>query len=201
MIKEWKFARLLPSLTPKFAISAEYCACPENCQHGNDVENKNNNKSKWHSQHQATVWPVLYAFAQPYNPGSGSHGQLFCFGLSCPWLPLPGWYGCAHALCTGQTVGWCWVCPLLLLLLKIKPYKISYLKATLYIWPSYVEKGVIILVVKLKAKSCDPLTGDWDDNEWDACDYSFWLKNLNEVYVNHCLGLSCGLDAVSINNC
>ena len=23
------------------------------------------------------------------------------------WLPLPGWYGCAHALGTGQTMGWC----------------------------------------------------------------------------------------------
>ena len=25
----------------------------------------------------ATVWPVPYACAQPYHPGSGSHGQLF----------------------------------------------------------------------------------------------------------------------------
>ena len=23
------------------------------------------------------------------------------------WLPLPGWYGCTHALGTGQTMGWC----------------------------------------------------------------------------------------------
>ena len=24
----------------------------------------------------------------------------------CPWLPLPGWYGCAHAWGTGQAVVW-----------------------------------------------------------------------------------------------
>ena len=24
-----------------------------------------------------------------------------------PWLSLPGWYGCGHALSAGQTVGWC----------------------------------------------------------------------------------------------
>ena len=28
-------------------------------------------------KHQPTVWPVPYACAQPYHPGSGSHGQLF----------------------------------------------------------------------------------------------------------------------------
>ena len=27
-------------------------------------------------QHQPTVWPVPYTFAQPYHPGSDSHGQL-----------------------------------------------------------------------------------------------------------------------------
>ena len=26
---------------------------------------------------------------------------------SCMWLPLPAWYGCAHALGTGLAVGWC----------------------------------------------------------------------------------------------
>ena len=26
---------------------------------------------------QPTAWPVLHACAQPYHPGSGSHGQLF----------------------------------------------------------------------------------------------------------------------------
>ena len=28
-------------------------------------------------EHQPSVWPVPYACAQPYHPGSGSHGQLF----------------------------------------------------------------------------------------------------------------------------
>ena len=27
--------------------------------------------------HQPTAWPVPHACAQPYHPGSGSHGQLF----------------------------------------------------------------------------------------------------------------------------
>ena len=27
--------------------------------------------------HQPTTWPVPHACAQPYHPGSGSHGQLF----------------------------------------------------------------------------------------------------------------------------
>ena len=25
---------------------------------------------------------------------------------SCPWLPLPAWYGCRHAWGNGQAVGW-----------------------------------------------------------------------------------------------
>ena len=29
------------------------------------------------TQHNSAVWPVPYAYAQPYHPGSGSHGQLF----------------------------------------------------------------------------------------------------------------------------
>ena len=29
---------------------------------------------------------------------------------------------------------------------------------------------------------------------------TLWADYLNEVYVNPCLGLSCGLDVVSINN-
>jgi len=29
------------------------------------------------TQHNSAVWPVPYACAQPYHPGSGSHGQLF----------------------------------------------------------------------------------------------------------------------------
>ena len=28
-------------------------------------------------EHPPTVWPVPYACAQSYHPGSGSHGQLF----------------------------------------------------------------------------------------------------------------------------
>ena len=39
------------------------------------LSSENNNKSKWHTQ--PTVWAVPYACAQPYHPGSGSHGQLF----------------------------------------------------------------------------------------------------------------------------
>ena len=27
--------------------------------------------------HQPTAWPVPHACAQPYHPGSGSHGQQF----------------------------------------------------------------------------------------------------------------------------
>ena len=66
--------------------------------------------------HQPTVWPAPHVCAQPYHPGSSSHGQLILssWGLSawhsrrvnergkchadepqegrnsCPWLPLPG---------------------------------------------------------------------------------------------------------------
>ena len=29
------------------------------------------------TQHSSALWPVPYACAQPYHPGSGSHGQLF----------------------------------------------------------------------------------------------------------------------------
>ena len=30
---------------------------------------------------------------------------------SCLWLPLPAWYGCAHARGTGPAVGWCLCAP------------------------------------------------------------------------------------------
>ena len=30
---------------------------------------------------------------------------------SCLWLPLPAWYGCAHAWGTGPAVGWCMFAP------------------------------------------------------------------------------------------
>ena len=39
-------------------------------------ENKTNLKQGAHI-HQSTAWPVPHACAQPYHPGSGSHGQLF----------------------------------------------------------------------------------------------------------------------------
>ena len=32
--------------------------------------------------------------------------------------------------------------------------------------------------------SRDPLTGNWDDNEWDACDYSFYLKEFTVLESN-----------------
>ena len=57
--------------------------------------------------------------------------------------------------------------------LKVKSFKLPFFKVTLNIYPSYVDKGVIIFVVKLKMMSRDPLIGKWDDNEWDTYDYSF----------------------------
>ena len=32
--------------------------------------------------------------------------------------------------------------------------------------------------------SRDPLTGNWDDNAWDACDYSFYLKEFSVLESN-----------------
>ena len=61
--------------------------------------------------------------------------------------------------------------------LKIKPFKMSSFKVTLYIEPSYI-------LVKLKMVSRDPLTGNSDDNEWDACDYSFYLKECSVLESN-----------------
>ena len=37
--------------------------------------------------HQPTAWPVPHACAQPYHPGSGSHGQLFR-----PYWGLSAWH-------------------------------------------------------------------------------------------------------------
>ena len=40
--------------------------------------------------------------------------------------------------------------------------------------------------------SHDPLTGNWDDNEWDACDYSFYLKEfsvLDQILITYSLRL------------
>ena len=41
------------------------------------VLNKTNLKQGAHI-HQPTAWPVPHACAEPYHPGSGSSGQLFC---------------------------------------------------------------------------------------------------------------------------
>ena len=42
------------------------------------------NWQQWSTPTNSAVWPVPYACAQPYHPGSGSHGQLFrpCWGSS-----------------------------------------------------------------------------------------------------------------------
>ena len=40
------------------------------------AQGKTNFKQGAHT-HQPTVWPVPHAYAQPYHPDSGSHGQLF----------------------------------------------------------------------------------------------------------------------------
>ena len=46
----------------------------------------NTNWKHWSTPTNSAVWPVPYACAQPYHPGSGSHGQLFrpCWG-SLAW--------------------------------------------------------------------------------------------------------------------
>ena len=41
--------------------------------------------------HQPTAWPVPHACAQPYPPGSDSHGQLFC-----PYWGSSAWHSCAR---------------------------------------------------------------------------------------------------------
>ena len=50
--------------------------------HDDDEDNNNNNNNnailKQGVQiHQLKAWPVPYACTQPYQPGSGSHGQPF----------------------------------------------------------------------------------------------------------------------------
>ena len=49
-------------------------------------------KSKWHTQTPTPWSAVPYACAQPYHPGSGSHGQLFrpCWDSSAWYSPRPG---------------------------------------------------------------------------------------------------------------
>ena len=42
----------------------------------------------YNSAVNSAVWPVPYACAQPYHPGSGSHGQLFRpYWSSSAWQP------------------------------------------------------------------------------------------------------------------
>ena len=45
------------------------------------------NLKPWAHIHQPTAWPVPTACAQPYHPGSGSHGQLFR-----PYWGLSAWH-------------------------------------------------------------------------------------------------------------
>ena len=59
--------------------------------------------------------------------------------------------------------------------LEVKPFEIAIFKVTWYNLTFYTDEGVITDVVKLKMVSRDPLTGDSDDNEWGACEYSYYL--------------------------
>ena len=62
----------------------------------------------------SAVWPVPYAYAQPYHPGSGSHGQLFLLvgghqhGIAVGSMG----YGTGH---TAELVGVLHCCQLVLL--------------------------------------------------------------------------------------
>ena len=59
----------------KLDVSLEMGWNPEAPSLRSSKNAKNNNKSKWHTQHQSTVWPVPYACAQPRQGDS-------CFGLA-----------------------------------------------------------------------------------------------------------------------
>ena len=56
--------------------------------------------------HHPTDWPVPHTCAQPYHPGRGSHGQLFCpFGWCMCFLCFKFVWG------AGQAEGWCMCAP------------------------------------------------------------------------------------------
>ena len=44
---------------------------------------------QWAYIHQPKAWPVPHAYAQPYHPGSGNHGQLFH-----PYWGSSAWHSC-----------------------------------------------------------------------------------------------------------
>ena len=50
--------------------------------------------------HHPNAWPVPHACAQPYHPGSGSHGQLFHFYQALSACQTPVWSSklCSEAL-------------------------------------------------------------------------------------------------------
>ena len=50
-----------------------------NNNNNNNTNNNNNNAilKQGVQIHQPKAWPVPYACTQPYQPGSGSHGQPF----------------------------------------------------------------------------------------------------------------------------
>ena len=67
--------------------------------------NKTNLKQLAHIRHP-TDWPVPHTCAQPYHPGRGSHGQLFCcFGWWMCFLCFKFVWG------AGQAEGWCMCAP------------------------------------------------------------------------------------------
>ena len=66
--------------------------------------------------YQSTAWPVPHAYAQPYHPGSGSHGQRFrlCWHTDQgnPWSAFPvhgvGELPYGSQLTTPTCVVWSW---------------------------------------------------------------------------------------------
>jgi len=72
----------------------------------------------------------------------------------CPWLPLPGWYGCAHAWGTGQGRGLVYVCLLLQVCLIVlydtrHPYERVFLGVVLWCaWVLSKVRSFLIFCIK-----------------------------------------------------
>ena len=71
------------------------------------------------------------SLTQPFCHAGGP-----CYGRSsCLWLPLPAWYGCAHAWGTGPAMGWCMCAPCFTFAL----FQCNRIKLTLFFISYYIS--------------------------------------------------------------
>ena len=123
-----------------------------------------------------------------------SHFDVFCHLLlnrrtatkSCPWLPLPGWYGCAHALGTGQTVGWCSSVSLAFIVVTLNLFVLCNNKTNYWTKSFFISKYLNIR----ESRSLPRLSPLWRTQK-KPFDVIYYLYKMKQFHWSLCVATNC----------